>query len=109
MRLAGTRNQVWADSLNRRNAVRAVAGFLAGSPLLHSQQDPFRDHSRVPGMAELKDVFDFEAVAYAKLPRTAYDYMSYGADSEFTMRRNREAFDWVELVPRRIADVSTIK
>ncbi len=41
----GVSIQIWAASLNRRNAFRAMAGFLAGSPLLHSQQDPFRDHS----------------------------------------------------------------
>ena len=102
-------DKLWPDSVSRRDAFRKLAFFLAGSPLLRAQQDPFRDHSRVPGMNELKDAFDFESVAYARLPRTAYDYMSYGADSEFTLRRNREAFDWVELVPRRVADVGTIK
>src|SRR5437763_1388318 len=91
------------DVLNRRDALRALAGFLAGSPLLRGQQDFFRDHSRVPGIKELLNAFDFETVAYAKQPRAAYDYRAYGADSEFTLRRNREAYDWVELVPRRVA------
>ncbi|MEP6714562.1 MAG: alpha-hydroxy acid oxidase [Terriglobia bacterium] len=89
--------------MTRRDALRALAGFLAGSPLLRSQQDPFRDHTRVPGIKELLNVFDFEAVIHAKQPRAAYDYRAYGADSEFTLRRNREAFDWVELIPRRVA------
>src|SRR5207237_4347343 len=88
---------------------RALAGFLAGSPLLRSQQDPFRDHSRVPAMNELINVFDFEAVAYAKVPRFAYDNMAYGTDGEFTLRRNREAFDWVDLVPKRVLDLSPIR
>jgi 4-hydroxymandelate oxidase len=88
---------------NRRDAIRALGVFLAGSPLLKGQQDTFRDHSRVPGIKELLNAFDFEEVAYAKQPRAAYDYRAYGADSEFTLRRNREAFDWVELVPRRVA------
>ena len=100
---------LWAQSVSRRRAFRNLASFLAASPLLRAQQDPFRDHSRVPGLNELKDAFDFEAVAYAKLPRYAYDYTSYGADSEFTLRRNREAFDWVELVPRRVGDVGKIR
>jgi 4-hydroxymandelate oxidase len=99
----------WIDGVSRRDAFRKLAGFLAASPLLRAQQDPFRDHSRVPGLSELKDAFDFESVAYARVPRSAFDYTSYGADSEFTLRRNREAFDWVQLVPRRVADVSTIK
>jgi isopentenyl diphosphate isomerase/L-lactate dehydrogenase-like FMN-dependent dehydrogenase len=102
-------DRVWADGLNRRNAFRALAGFLAGSPLLRSQQDPFRDHSRVPGLNELITAFDFEPVAYAKVPRYNYDYTAYGTDSEFTLRRNREAFDWVELIPNRVLDVSPIQ
>ena len=98
----------WRYSLTRRGALRAMAGFLAGSPLLRAQQDPFRDHSRVPGLNELRTVLDFEPVAYARLPRQTYDYTSYGADGEFTLRRNREAFDWVDLVPRGVADVGSI-
>jgi len=85
-----------------------MAGFLAGSPLVRGQQDPFRDHSRVPSLREMRTVLDFEPVAYARLPRQIYDYMAYGADGEFTLRRNREAFDWVELLPRAIADVGSI-
>jgi isopentenyl diphosphate isomerase/L-lactate dehydrogenase-like FMN-dependent dehydrogenase len=92
---------------NRREALQAMAAFVAGSPLLLSQQDAFRDHSRVPGMNELHTSFDFEAVAFSKIPRAAYDYTAYGVDGEFTLRRNRQAYDWVELVPRRIASVNT--
>jgi len=84
----------------------ALAAFVAGSPLLRSQEDPFRDHSRVPSMREMLNAFDFEAVAYAKLPRSVYNYTAYGEGSEFTLRRNRQAFDWVQLVPKRIADVN---
>jgi 4-hydroxymandelate oxidase len=98
----------WRSSLNRRGAFRAMTGFLAGSPLLRAQQDPFRDHSRVPGLNELRTVLDFEPVAYARLPRQTYDYTAYGADGEFTLRRNREAFEWVDLVPRAVADVGSI-
>jgi len=54
---------LWAKSTSRRNAFRSLAGFLAASPLLRGQQDPFRDHSRVPGLNELTNAFDFEAVA----------------------------------------------
>jgi 4-hydroxymandelate oxidase len=68
-----------------------------------AQRDPIRDHTRVPGLNELLTAFDFEAVAYAKQPRAVYDYRAYGSDGEFTMRRNREAFDWVELIPKRVA------
>jgi 4-hydroxymandelate oxidase len=101
----GKQEDVWA--LDRRRALRALAGFIAGSPLLRSQQDPFRDHSRVPKLEELLTAIDFEAVAYAKLPRSAYDYTAYGSSSEFTLRRNREAFDWVKLVPKAIGAPGT--
>ena len=99
----------WRSCLSRRAALRNLAGFVAGSPLLLGQQDPFRDSVRVPGMNELLTTFDFEAVAYAKIPREAYDYTAHGDHSEFTVRRNREAFDWVELVPKGIVDVSSVQ
>jgi isopentenyl diphosphate isomerase/L-lactate dehydrogenase-like FMN-dependent dehydrogenase len=98
----------WLHSISRRQALRALAGFLAASPLLTGQQDPFRDHSRVPGIDELLTTFDFEAAAYAKLPREAYQYTAHGTESEFTVRRNREAFDWVKLVPRAVANVRSV-
>ena len=78
------RDREWARSWNRRRAVQGIAAFLAGSPLLRGQQDPFRDHSRVPGMNELLTAFDFEPVFHAKVSREAYDYTSLGVDGEFT-------------------------
>jgi isopentenyl diphosphate isomerase/L-lactate dehydrogenase-like FMN-dependent dehydrogenase len=89
--------------MNRRECMAGLAAFLAGSPLLNGQKDAVRDHTRVPGINELLNAFDFETVAYAKQPRSSYDYPAYGVDGEFTMRRNRQAFDWVELIPRRLA------
>ena len=32
-----------------------------------------------------------------------YDYTAHGDGSEFTLRRNRQAFDWVDIVPARAA------
>lgn len=101
MRRTGWNNRVWSDEPSRRAACRALAGWLAASPVASAyfQQDPFRDHSRVPKLEELVNAIEFEAVAYAKLPRAVYDYTAYGSNGEFTLRRNREAFDWVELPP----------
>ncbi len=90
--------------ISRRRALRAFASFIAGSPLLRAQTDPLRYRNRVPGFAELATTFDFEAVAYARLPRSAYDYPASTTDSGFTLQRNRKAFDWVELLPGRVAD-----
>jgi isopentenyl diphosphate isomerase/L-lactate dehydrogenase-like FMN-dependent dehydrogenase len=89
----------WSQSRSRRHAVRALAGALAGSPLLRGQLDPFRDHSRIPRLDEMKSAFDFEPVFQAKLPRQVYNYTAYGSDGEFTLRRNRQAFEWAQLVP----------
>ena len=96
-------------AVSRRTVFRGLAGFLAGSPLLRSQQDPFHDHSRVPALREMLNVFDFEPVCCAKVNRQSWDYLSWGVDGEWTMRRNREAFDWVELVPRGIAGSAPVQ
>jgi len=60
-------------------------------------------------MDELKTVIEFEAVAFAKLPRETWTYTAYGVEGEFTLRRNREAYDWVELVPSGVVDVTSVK
>ena len=95
--------------VTRRALLGGLGASLAGGALVKAQQDPFHDHSRVPAMDELKTAIEFEAVAFAKLPRETWTYTAYGAEGEFTLRRNRDAFDWVELVPRGVVDVSSVK
>ncbi len=92
----------WKHSWTRREALLSLAGMLAGSPLLSAQLDPrpLKDHRRVPGIDEMMTAFDFEPICFANMPLASYDYMAHGSDSELTLRRNREAFDWVELVER---------
>ena len=90
----------WWSSISRRRALAGLAGFLAGSTRTGAQQDTPRAHLRVPGLAEMRDVLDFEAAAYERLDRATYNYTARGGGSEFTVRRNREAFDWARLVPR---------
>jgi 4-hydroxymandelate oxidase len=98
-----------SDLLTRRTALGGLGGALAGASLLNAQQDPFRDHSRVPSIDELTTVTEFEAVAFAQMTRNFYMFTAHGAESEFTLHRNREAFDWVELVPKGVVDVSTVQ
>ena len=104
----------------RRTVLGGLGAGFAGAVLLKSQQAPLWDGShdsaggtadepRVPTMDELKTVQEFETVASYKLTRNAFDYTAQGAEGEFTLRRNREAFGWVELVPRGIVDVSSVK
>jgi isopentenyl diphosphate isomerase/L-lactate dehydrogenase-like FMN-dependent dehydrogenase len=92
----------WRVSLTRREALASLATLVAGSPLLAAQRDPrpLKNHQRVPGFAEMESVFDFEPVFFANVPRFVYDYTAHGADSEWTIQRNRDAFDWVDIVAR---------
>lgn len=99
----------WRTSVNRRKALGSLAAFLAGGLPLSAQQDRFRDHSRIAGLDEMRDVFDFEAAAYERLDRATYNFTARGGGSEFTTRRNREAFDWVQLVPRAVGPSGPIQ
>jgi len=92
----------WRLGVTRRQALLSLAGMLGGAPLARAQFDPrpLKDHRRVPGLDELVTAFDFEPICFANMTLRNYDYMAHGSDSEFTLRRNREAFDWVELVER---------
>lgn len=107
--MVGKIENEWRSSATRRTALRNMAMLLAASPLLRAQQDRFRDHPRVARLDELVNAFDFEQAAFDKLSRDAYNYTAYGSESEFTLRRNREAFDWVDLVPKRFVDVSSVQ
>ncbi len=94
----------WQGGLSRRKALVGLASFLTGSRRLGAQLDPYRLRDRVPGLDEMRDVFDFEDVAFEKLDRATYNYTARGGGSEFTLRRNREAFQWVKLVLRGVGD-----
>ena len=96
----GQREESWRRGFSRREALCGLATFLASSPLLHAQRDPWPlgDHRRMLGFNEMLTAFDFEPVFRANVPLSVYDYTAHGTDSEFTLRRNRDVFDWVELV-----------
>jgi isopentenyl diphosphate isomerase/L-lactate dehydrogenase-like FMN-dependent dehydrogenase len=89
-----------------------MAAFLAGSPLARAaaQQDPrpLFEQRRIPGLDEMVTAFDFEPVMFANVPLATYNYTAHGDGSEFTLRRNRQAFDWVEIVPGRAVDPATV-
>src|SRR5208283_1402957 len=56
---------------------------------------------------EAVNVFDFEPVAFKKVPPAHFGYMASGIDDEVTLRANRQAFLKYELRPRRLRDVSS--
>lgn len=49
-----------------------------------------------------------EGLAQRCLPRSVFDFYQGGAEDESTLRRNRVAFEAVELLPRALVDVSRV-
>jgi isopentenyl diphosphate isomerase/L-lactate dehydrogenase-like FMN-dependent dehydrogenase len=100
----------WQTSLSRRKALAGMAGMLAGSPLLHAQLDPrpFTQHRRVPGLNEMFSAFDFEPIMFANVAQAVYDYTAHGDGGEWNLRRNRQAFDWVDLIPGNAANAASV-
>src|ERR1700744_4496235 len=95
----------WLTHPSRRKALIRVAGLMAGSPLAAAvaQTDPrpLREHHRVLSLAEMQTSFDFEPVFFGNVLLPIYDYTAHGDGSEFTLRRNRQAYDWVDIAPSR--------
>ncbi len=101
----------WATSLTRRRALAALGGMLAGAPsALEGQLDPRSadPQPRTPSLAEMFEVFDFEPVAKENVDRLAWNWTMRAGDSEWGLRRNRLAFDWIELVENRSGTVDAV-
>ena len=92
---------------SRRTALARVAGLMAASPIAAAvaQVDPrpLSEHRRALSLAEMQTSFDFEPVFSGNVLLPVYDYTAHGDGSEFTLRRNRQAFDWVDILPARAA------
>ena len=97
-----------SSAFNRREALKQFALFAAGSPLLHGQFIPREGHRRIPSLDEIANVLEFEPVARAKMKQTDYDYVTGAVEGEYSLRRNRNAFDWVSIVPRGVTDVESV-
>jgi 4-hydroxymandelate oxidase len=106
----GTIERRWHHSISRRKALTGMAGLLAGSPLLHAQLDPrpYTAHKRAPGLNEMFTAFDFEPVMFANVTQSVYDYTAHGDGGEWNLRRNRQAFDWVDILPGKAVDPSSV-
>lgn len=55
-----------------------------------------------------KNIADLRLMARQRLPKMIFDFLEGGADDEWTVRRNVDAFDNYALVPRILVDVGTI-
>jgi len=60
-------------------------------------------------LARVHSVEDLRRLAKRRIPAAAFNYIEGGGEDEVTMRRNRAAFDELELVPRVLRDVSKIE
>jgi len=96
--------QAWLTSPSRRKAIVRVAGLMAASPIASAlaQQDPrpLSDVHRILSLAEVQTSFDFQPIFFGNIPLSVSDYTAHGDGSEFTLRRNRQAYDWVDIVPK---------
>jgi isopentenyl diphosphate isomerase/L-lactate dehydrogenase-like FMN-dependent dehydrogenase len=95
----------WLTSPTRRKALIRMAGLMAASPVgaAMAQIDPrpLSDHRRFLSLAEIQTSFDFEPHFFGNVPQAVYDYTAHGDGSEFNLRRNRQAFDWVDILQTR--------
>ncbi|KAF9672757.1 hypothetical protein SADUNF_Sadunf11G0077500 [Salix dunnii] len=57
---------------------------------------------------EVTNVTEYEAIAKQKLPKMAFDYYASGAEDEWTLAENRNAFSRILFRPRILIDVSKI-
>ncbi|PIA42118.1 hypothetical protein AQUCO_02100168v1 [Aquilegia coerulea] len=59
-------------------------------------------------MAEPVNISEFHELAKQALPKMYYDYYSGGAEDQYTLRENVEAFTRIMFYPRILVDVSSI-
>ncbi|GMH01475.1 hypothetical protein Nepgr_003314 [Nepenthes gracilis] len=57
---------------------------------------------------EITNVSEYEAIAKEKLPKMVYDYYASGAEDQWTLKENRNAFSRILFRPRVLVDVSNI-
>ena len=98
-------------SLNRLVARRRFLQFLAASPLATLPTDfswAFPERAMPANLREVLNVFQLDQVARRTLSPEAYHFIASVADDGATERANREAFEKVQLRPRRLVDVSEV-
>ncbi|CAN1227261.1 Glycolate oxidase 3 [Linum grandiflorum] len=59
-------------------------------------------------MEEITNVMEYEEIARQKLPKMVYDYYASGAEDQWTLKENRNAFSRILFRPRILVDVSKI-
>ena len=59
-------------------------------------------------IADCNNIMDFRRIARQRLPAPVFHYLDGGADDEWSLGRNTDAFNDYELLPAQLSDVSTI-
>ncbi len=57
---------------------------------------------------DCNNIMDFRRIARRKLPAPVFHYLDGGADDEWTLARNTDAFNDYELLPSQLSDVSAM-
>ncbi|RZS10054.1 hypothetical protein BHM03_00041200 [Ensete ventricosum] len=63
---------------------------------------------RMVNSMEITNVMEYEAIAKQKLPKMVFDYYASGAEDQWSLKENREAFSRILFRPRILIDVSRI-
>ncbi len=108
--------------VSRQTARREFLKFLAASPYVASvggvtaflrQTAPAQSAQQqasaiIARPADALDIFDFEAAAHSKMEPGHWAFVASGVDGDGTLRANREAFEHIELRPRRLHDATKV-
>ncbi|GJP42482.1 hypothetical protein CLOM_g10077 [Closterium sp. NIES-68] len=58
--------------------------------------------------SSVTNISEFQSLAREKLPKQAYDYYASGAEDQWTLAENRNAFERIRFRPRILIDVSSV-
>jgi isopentenyl diphosphate isomerase/L-lactate dehydrogenase-like FMN-dependent dehydrogenase len=108
--------------VNEHNPRRAFLKFLAASPYVASLGGvaaflregpvalaaPQLASGGIANPAAALDVFDFEDAAHRRMEPDHWAFVASGVDDDATLRANREAFQHIELRPRRLHDATKV-
>jgi 4-hydroxymandelate oxidase len=116
------------NGATRRDAIRRLATFVAGSPLVDAttfaqappggqggrqggsgrENNVIRPPEYRPEIMRVINLHEFEDAAKKSLSIAAYDYVAAGAGDELTLRANRDAFSHYWVRRKVMVDVSKV-
>jgi (S)-2-hydroxy-acid oxidase len=93
-----------SNSLANLLTAREVTGksFLGWLEMLQQSSEEISSPERA------LNVMDFEPIARRVVPPAHFGYLATGVDDDATVRANREGFSRIQILARRLVDVSTI-